>query len=195
MKNPSDNLRVERGSWSQIIAFAWLHPNVLKELRKDPKNTIMKLAGKASPPYEDVDDQTKSAAGDIMYNAENDVSEGYRGYLPIPDSFEALENLGVDKLEQFLEHGITGILKFDQNANLWAEELDAAWTDRAKLIKIRQDPLKNLMHAEELSNSEFGIFPLPDRPSRLEKLNIEDLKGFIGENETDHLGGIFLIGS
>ncbi|RCJ30327.1 hypothetical protein A6769_33855 [Nostoc punctiforme NIES-2108] len=194
----SPNKRTTRASWSRVIAFAWLHPNVLKDLRKDPKNTIMKLAGEASPPYtgvDEVDHYTKDSAVNIMNETDNDPLEPYRGYLPIPDPVRGLEKLDDSELEGLLEKGITGILKFDENAKLWKDELKAAWTNSAKLKAIRQDPLDNLIHKDELLKGDYGIFPLPDRPLSLQRLDINELETFIGEGKMDHLGGIFLIGS
>jgi len=191
-----------RGNWSRVLAFAWLNSDVLIDLRKDPKNTIIKLAGETNSHYQNVDRGTEDAAKNIIVQTEQDGSEAYRGYLPIPDPLKGLENLDLedDKLEELLEElllkGITGILKFDKKANLWKEELKAAWTSQEKLIQIRKDPLNILKYAKELSEDEFGIFPLPDLPSGLENLKIEELQNFLGdEDNMEHLGGIFLVGS
>ena len=188
--------RSPRSDWSQILAYAWTQTDnsqnskVLDDLRKDPKETIIKLA-EGSSEYPNVD-EAKSAAESIRKQAETSPGEGYSGYLPIPDALESLANLDPESLAVLLRNGITGILQFNEQADLWAEELLRAWQDQAILIGIRQDPLKNLLHKDELRE----IFPLPDRPRGLDKLTIEDLGSFFDdEDNARHLSGIFLIGS
>lgn len=186
-----------RSDWSQILAYVWTQTDnsqnskVLDDLRKDPKGTIIKLA-EGSSEYPNIDKETNSAAKSIQEQAETSPGEGYSGYLPIPDALESLANLDPENLAVLLRNGITGILQFNEQANLWAEELLRAWQDQAILIGIRQDPLKNLLHKDEL----LKIFPLPDRPRGLDKLSIEDLGSFFDdEDNVRHLSGIFLIGS
>lgn len=189
-------LKVARNDWSRVLAFAWSNEDVLKELRKDPKETIKKLAGKADSAYQGVDNDTKTSALNIILQTEKDPNGSYRGYLPIPDPLEGLKNLTKKDLENLLQNGITGILRFDKKADLWAEELHTAWNEPNKLIDIRQDPVNNLIHARELSEDEFGIFPVPDRPRGLKELRIEQLEEFLSDQDNmEHLGGIFLVGS
>ncbi|WP_036487458.1 hypothetical protein [Myxosarcina sp. GI1] len=197
-------LQQTRQDWSRVLAFAWKNLNVLKNLREDPKTIITELAKGKEGMYPDVDDYTADAANKIKSRTEEDPGESYRGYLPIPDNpfEEMLDKLNQSDLKTLLSKGIDGILKFDQEVDLWAEELLAAWKDRDKLIAIRQDPLKNLIHADQLQKSEYGILPIPDPPAVItskldtEELDIEDLQNLLGdEDNMSHLGGIFLFGS
>lgn len=188
--------RSPRSDWSQILAYAWTQADnsqnsVLDDLRKDPKKTIIKLA-EGSSEYPNVDENTQSAAERIQEQAETSPGESYSGYLPIPDALESLANLEAENLEVLLTNGITGILQFNEQADLWAKELLRAWQNQEILSNIRQDPLNNLLHGDEL----LKIFPLPDRPRGLDKLTIEDLASFFDdEDNARHLSGIFLIGS
>ena len=190
-----------RRDWSQILAYAWTQTDnsqnsqVLDNLRKDPKGTIIKLA-EGSSKYPNVDEDTRNAAKSIQVQADRSPSEGYSGYLPIPDPLESLTNSDSKNLAVLLRNGITGILQFEEQADLWAEELLRAWKDPEILIGIRQDPLNNLLHKDELLKNKYGVFPLPDRPRGLDKLTIEDLGSFFDdEDNARHISGIFLIGS
>ncbi len=189
-----------RLAWSRVLAFVWLNEKVLDELRKDPKETITQLAKGQDGKYKNiVDTETANQAKTIQDQTENDPTEPYRGYLPIPDPpLEEWKQLSSKDLAELLRGGITGILKFDDQPNLWADELLAAWNDPEKLIKIRQDPLGsgNLIHKEELLKSKYKILPVPDRPRGIDQLNVGQLESFLGdEDNMSHLGGIFLFGS
>jgi hypothetical protein len=196
-------LREVRANWSRVLAFAWLNQEVLEDLRRNPKQTITNLAmggqyinlkGEVKENL-DVDGDTAAAASTIERQAA-DPGESYRGYLPVPNAVGGLEGTTKENLAALLNNGITGILKFDDEAELWADELHAAWNDSDQLIKIRQDPSKNLRHAKELSNTRYGIFPIPDRPRGLEQLKIEQLQSFLGDQDhMEHIGGVFLLGS
>lgn len=189
-----------RSDWSQILAYAWTQTEqskVLEDLRKDPKGTIIELA-KASSKYPNVDDDTKSASKSIQEQAEQSPSEGYSGYLPIPDAPGKLAELSPKDLEVLIRNGITGILQFESQAKIWSEILHSAWNDpdRQLLNNIRKDPLTYLPRKDELLQDKYGIFPLPDRPRGLDKLTIDDLEDFFDdEDNVSHLSGIFLIGS
>ncbi len=199
-----------RLSWSQVLAFAWwsteqdiAKPTFLDDLRQDPKIAINELAKGEEGKYKDIllkvsNENTRksinSAANEIMQLAEQDPSDTYRGYLPIPKGSEvgALADLDRKKLTGLLEVGITGILKFNEQADLWADELVEAWKSQDRLIAVLQDPAKNLLHKDNLK----PIFPLPDLPRGLKELQIEQLQEFLGdEDHMQHLGGVFLIGS
>jgi hypothetical protein len=196
------DLREVRANWSRVLAFTWLNQEVLKDLRKNPKQTITNLATggkyknlKGEVTVIDVDSTTEIAAGVIKKQSDDDPGEAYRGYLPIPDALGGLDKITPENLEELLKNGITGILKFDDRADLWAQELLAAWKDKEKLISIRKDPLKHLLHTDDLLKTTYGIFPVPDRPKALEGLEIGKLSEFLGGERMSHLGGIFLFGS
>lgn len=197
------NLREVRANWSRILAFAWLNQEVLEDLRKNPKQTIINLAmggkyknlkGEVNANLE-VDSSTATAASVIKNQADNDPEESYRGYLPIPNALGGLEGITQANLEVLLNNGIAGILKFDDKADLWADDLHAAWNDPEQLKNIRQDPLMHLRNKDELLKTTYGIFPVPDRPKVLEGKDIEKLSEFLGGEPMSHLGGIFLFGS
>ena len=206
MKTPDMRLlNEERGHWSRVIAFAWTYNEVLNDLRKDPKETIIELAkGKDSTKYQNVDDDnTAFAAGRIQIDAEDNPEEAYSGYLPLPNPLVGLECLDQSQLAALLRAGIDGILKFEAKADLWAEVLFKAWKDpKGLLVGIRKDPLQYLRKAitvkntQALQQSEYGILPIPNRPKSLEKFKIEDLREFlIDQDIMENLGGIFLFGS
>jgi hypothetical protein len=183
-----------RSNWSRIVAFAWSTPQVLNDLKKDPKTTITELAKGGNGNYKSVDGDTAQAAKTIQSQTDNDPGESYRGYLPIPNRLEvgALADLDRSRLADLLSKGIAGILEFDEDADLWADELIAAWKDRSHLIAVLQDPAINLIHKDKLKS----ILPLPDRPRGLEELEIDKLQKFLGDQDhMEHLGGIFLFGS
>ncbi|MFB2836528.1 hypothetical protein [Floridanema evergladense] len=185
----------ERLQWSLILALAWKELDILKDLRKNPKETIIQIAeGKDGKYGRVVDDRTEDAAKAIKKQAEADPEDDYTGYLPIPQP-RGLNKLNVEELEELLENGITGILKCNKNADLWAKALHKAWQDDL-LIDIRRDPLNHLPFVDELLNTEYGIFPIPDPPESLRELSFENLEGlFSDEDNMSHLGGIFLFGS
>ena len=183
--------------WARICAFAWhsesKQENVLQKLRKNPKETIIQIA---SGEY-DADALTASFAQAIADMAEEGMAP-YSGYLPIPEApIEQLKGFDVDEIAIMLSAGITGIMKFDQQPKLWAKVFLAAWNDNDLLIKIRQDPVTYLptvpgLNFQKLENSKYGILPIPDLPSHLLNLNIEQLQG-AGE-QWEHQMGIFPIG-
>lgn len=192
------NTSSSRNDWSQILACAW-NPNnseILNDLRKDPKGTIVELAKETGGKYQQVDDATKTAAKNIKVQAETSPGEGYSGYLPIPQPTGGVEKLDLKDLEALIRNGLTGILQFDRHADIWAKEFYAAWRDRTLLDNIRQDPLQYLQYKDELLKDKYGVFPLPDRPRGLDKLTIDDLGQFLNdEDNISHISGIFLIGS
>ncbi len=203
MVNANSNWTEVRANWSRVLAFVWLNQGVLEDLRQNPKQTITNLAmggkyknlkGEVNVNL-DVDSATATAASVIKNQSDNDPEESYRGYLPIPDPLGGLEGITQANLAELLKNGITGILKFDDEADLWADELHAAWNDREQLKNIRQDPLMHLRHKDDLLKTTYGIFPVPDRPNVLEGKDIEKLSEFLGGETMSHLGGIFLFGS
>ncbi len=104
----------------------------------------------------------------------------------------AIADLEAAQLADLLSKGIAGILEFEEDSELWADELLAAWKDEQQLIAVLQDPANKLIHKDKLSS----IFPMPDRPRGLETLEIEKLQSFFGdEDNMQHLGGIFLFAS
>jgi hypothetical protein len=186
-------------AWSQILAYAWMTPAVLTDLKKDPKETVLELAKGTSGKYTTVDNDTKKAAETIKKQAATPIGGSYRGYLPIPLASEvgAIAHLGIFELTDLLKQGIAGILQFhdpsDKNqASLWAEELYEVWHDSDYLELVIQDPAKNLKNRTKLKS----LFPMPDRPKALKTLDIEQLHDFFGD-QTDmpHLSGIFLFAS
>jgi hypothetical protein len=202
MVNTISVLREVRANWSRVLAFTWLHQEVLEDLRKNPKQTITNLATggkyknlKGEVTIIDVDSTTATAASVIKKQSDDDPGEAYRGYLPIPNPLGGLEGITQANLAALLKNGITGILKFDDKADLWADELHAAWNDPEKLKNIRLDPLTHLLHTDDLLKTTYGIFPVPDRPDALKDLGIEELSKFLGGERMSHLGGIFLLGS
>ena len=177
-------------NWSRVFAFAWKHQEVLTDLRKDPKGTIEEIAKGENGKYK-ADAKTAVQAGTIQSQSQNPIPN-YSGYLPIPDTFAGLEKLSAEELKEFLLRGLTGVLRFDDQAELWADALHQAWTDQNLLIEIRKDPLGKLPHANQLQNTTYGIFPLPDRPKGLDKLEIDELEDFLSDQDDAlHLAGIF----
>jgi hypothetical protein len=187
-----------RNDWSQILADAWNPDNskILNDLRKDPKGTIVELAKETGGKYPQVAGATRTAAKNIQVQAETSPGEGYSGYLPIPQPTGGVEKLDLKDLEALIRNGLTGILQFDRQADIWAKEFYAAWRDRTLLDNIRRDPLQHLQYKDELLKDKYGVFPLPDRPRGLDKLTIDDLGQFLNdETNVSHISGIFLIGS
>ncbi|MBN3879184.1 MULTISPECIES: hypothetical protein [unclassified Nostoc] len=196
-----------RQNWSYVLAFAWWSSKsdivFIHDLKRDPKSAINDLAngeeGKygqilLNVPNEETRNKIKSNAQSIIDRSKLQKGEIYRGYLPIPEASEvgALANLDREQLKNLLQLGITGILSFDVQANLWADELVEAWKNREQLIAIQRDPAQNLRNKDTL---DFR-FPLPDIPNGLKELKIEQLQEFLGdEAHMEHLGGIFLYGS
>ncbi len=164
-----------KNSWSRVCAFAWKKPEVLNDLRKDPKGTIEEIAKGENGKYK-ADPTTAGYANIISRQAQTDATEPYRGYLPIPYAVGGLEKLSPEELKGLLENGLTGVFRFDERSDLWAEALHQAWNNPELLIKIRKDPLGNLPQANELNNSQYGIFPMPDLPEDLKTLTIEQLE-------------------
>ncbi|MBE9224889.1 hypothetical protein IQ264_05340 [Phormidium sp. LEGE 05292] len=185
-------------AWSRVCAFAWKHQEkekkegVLTDLRKDPKGTIEEIAKGQNGKYK-ADSETEAQASTIIKLSKNQT-ERYSGYLPIPNPFGGLAELDPQKVEELLLGGLTGAFKFDEEAKLWADALHQAWNNKELLENIRRDPLGNLPHADELKNSEYGIFPLPALPSvvyqNLENLDIEQLYEFLVDDNVRHIGGI-----
>lgn len=180
-------------AWSRVCAFAWKHKEeVLNDLRKDPKGTIEEIAKGQNGKYK-ADSDTAVQANTIIELSKTQT-EKYSGYLPIPNPFGGLDKLDQQQMEELLLGGLTGAFKFDKEAKLWADALLQAWKDEELLQKIRRDPLGHLPHANELKDSEYGIFPVPDLPSvvaqNLEKLNIEQLYDFLVDDNVRHIGGI-----
>lgn len=187
-----------RADWAQLFAFAWLHSgSVLQELRKDPKKAIIELANGTIPS----DPDTQGAAKIIQNLADNTPMETYSGYLPIPRCpLEDRSKLSEKDLQDLLQVGLDGVLKFNVKGDLWAKVLLAAWNDDNTLKAIRQDPLEGLKRVlteaevKELQDSTYGILPLPDRANGLGNLKMEELVDFLGdEQNAEHLGGIFLV--
>ena len=177
-------------AWSRICAFAWKQKEagVLQKLRQDPKNTIIEIANKA---YH-ADQDTVTKAQEII-EISSDPGATYSGYLPIPQPVGGLDRLSEENLKILFQAGITGTLRFDDKAELWAKVFYAAWQDLDLLNAIREDPVKNLprvdgLNFEELQNSKYGILPIPDLPIGLSDTSIEQLTsvGF----DLDNLGGI-----
>ncbi|MEM8807048.1 MAG: hypothetical protein AAGF01_13570 [Cyanobacteria bacterium P01_G01_bin.38] len=209
----TSSLPSSRENWAQIFAFAWLESNqdFSKELRRDPKETIIELAKGTSGKYKPLLDSLESDTADLVVDAANEIKKktddtplaAYSGYLPIPNSpfrEELLKELNEGDLEKLLDRGIEGILQFQEKKELWAEILLRVWRNSDELKKIRQEPLEGLssllgeQQARELQDSEYGIIPLPNRPRGLGTLTIEDLADFLGDQDNaDHLGGIFLV--
>ena len=178
--------------WARICAFAWhsesKQENVLQKLRQNPKETIIQIA---SGEY-DADALTASFAQAIADMAEEGMAP-YSGYLPIPEpSIEQLKEYKVDEMAIMFSAGITGLMKFNQQPKLWAKVFLAAWNDNDLLIKIRQDPLQNLSNLlgsdfQQLQNSKYGILPLPDLPSDLSDLSLEQIHS-IGDQWNNPMG-------
>ncbi len=166
---------IEQNLWARICAFAWKNPEVLNELRKDPKTTIQEIAKGENGKYK-ADSTTARQADMIRSQTETDATEPYEGYLPIPYAVGGLEKLSPEELKALLENGLTGVFRFDDRSDLWAEALHQAWNNPELLIKIRKDPLGNLPQADELKDSQYGIFPMPDLPEDLKTLSIEQLE-------------------
>lgn len=188
-----------RRDWAQLLAYAWTepsYPEVLTDLRKDPKGTVIELAEGSGSRYPNVDNDTQQAARSIQEQAESSPGENYSGYLPIPAPLGGLEGLAPKALEVLIRNGITGILQFDRQAEIWADVLRLVWNDQTLLSNVRIDPLAHLPHKEALLRDKYGIFPLPDRPRGLSELQIEKLGSFLSdEDNVAHLTGIFLIAS
>ena len=200
-----------RMPWARIWALAWLESdkaNLLEDIRKDPKSTITQLKEGTKGEYkellESLNDtervnQIIQAADEIIRNAGS--LEEYTGFLPIPSNPFGKFDLKEDDIKNLLRSGLEGILRFDDQADVWAEVLFAAWGDQdSNLLKdIRQDPEKGLksilgeQQVKELQESKYGILPLPDKPDGLDK-DIEKLTDFLGdEDNADHIGGIFAL--
>lgn len=191
-----------RSDWAQLLAYAWTesqYPEVLIGLRQDPKGTIIELAKETDSKYQNVDEATQQAAKSIQDQADTSPGEDYSGYLAIPDAVANIDKLDQHDLEVLLRRGITGMLRFDLKADVWADVLLKAWNDSTLLTNIRKDPLAYLPRRDELLKDEFykyGIFPLPDRPRGLDKLEINKLESFLSDKDNvPHLSGIFLIAS
>jgi hypothetical protein len=197
MVNPNSISILEvRANWSRVVAFAWMYPEVLADLRKNPKQTITDLAmGGQYKNLITIDSETQDAANIIKTQTDTDPEEPYRGYLPIPDAVGGLEKATPANLAALLKSGITGILKFDNQAELWADELLAAWEDPKQLKNVRQDPLQHLHHRDQLLETTYGVLPVPDRPKTLEDKDLGELTNFLKGDIMTHLGGIFLFGS
>ncbi len=192
-------MAASRSDWSQLQAYAWSQTSnleVLNGLRKDPKGSILALAEGTSPKFPNIDSGTKQAAINIKTQAEVSPGENYSGFLPIPSPTGGLANLDLKDLTALIRNGLTGILRFDQKAELWADIFHQAWNDGELLRNIRKDPLQYLPHKDKLLADEYGIFPLTDLPKGLEQLSITNLENFLNdEDNVLHLSGIFLIGS
>lgn len=195
-----------RNDWGKILAYAWSQPPaspVLKDLRKDPKATVEELAKGASGRYQPVVPDAQAAAQHIMEQVANFPGESYIGYVPVPEPTGGLETLAEEQLAELISNGLTGLLHFDEQPKEWAKILGALWKDRSldSLKKFQQNPLEFLQTAfpTELATllaSDYGIFPLPNRPRGLANVGIEDLDRFLtDEDNAKHLSGIFLIGS
>jgi hypothetical protein len=199
-----------RNDWGKILAYAWSQPSqaskpsaVLTDLRKDPKTTMKELAKGSSSKYQGVVKDTQDAAQHIIDQAKALAGESYIGYVPVPQATGGLEKLTEKKLEELISNGLTGLLQFDTNPKEWAKILLALWkdSDLSSLKSFQQDPLKFLKASfpaelKTLLESEYGIFPLPNRPRGLSKLDIKDLDRFLtDEDNAKHLSGIFLIGT
>ena len=176
-------------AWARVCAFAWVQPEVLKDLRKDPKGTIEEIAKGKNGKYQ-ADLATAGQAKTIIQLSEN-PTERYSGYLPIAYPFGGLEKSSPEELKELLQGGITGAFRFDESAELWADALHQAWTNEELLKEIRKEPGK-LPHANELKDKKYGIFPMPARPRGLDDLKIEQLENFLSdEDNIPNLGGIF----
>lgn len=176
-------------AWARVCAFAWVKTEVLQDLRKDPKGTIEEIAKGEDGKYK-ADSATAEQANTIIQLSE-EATERYSGYLPIPFTFGGLEKRSSEELKELLLGGITGAFRFDEEADLWADVLHQAWNDDNLLKEIRKDPLGKLPRANELKDKEYGIFPMPEKPRGLEKLEIEELENFLSdEDNVPHLGGI-----
>ena len=91
-----------------------------------------------------------------------------------------------------LAEGSSEYPNVDEDTKSAAKSIQEQAETSPELNGIRQDPLNNLLHQDEL----LKIFPLPDRPRGLDRLTIEDLESFFDdEDNARHLSGIFLIGS
>lgn len=173
-------------AWARVCAFAWIREEVLKDLRKDPRGTIEKIARGENG----ADDETIQAATTIV-NLSRNPNDRYDGYLPIPDPVGGLDRLDKEELKALLQNGITGGFRFDEKAELWADALSQAWKDNNLLKEIRKDPGK-LPNADKLQESTYGIFPMPGLPRGLDDLKIEQLEDFLSdEDNARNLGGIF----
>ena len=187
-------------AWSRICAFAWIQTrngsNVLQNLRQDPKNALAEIAKGSEGKY-NADSDTANRA-QVIIDFSQDPEATYSGYLPIPQAMGGLGELSEENLRVLLQAGITGTLRFDDQAQLWAKVFHAAWQDPQLLNAIRQDPLANLpkvngLNLEELQNSKYGILPMADLSSGLSELTIEQLEN-IGI-ETDNIAGIIPLAS
>lgn len=188
-------------AWSRNCGFIWTQTrsgsNVLQKLRQDPKNTIMEIARGTEGEY-NADPETANSAQIIIDFSSEDSEATYSGYLPIPEAVGELNGVSEENLRILFRNGITGVLRFDDKAELWAKVFHAAWQDPELLNGIRKDPLANLpkvegLNLEELQNSKYGILPVPDMPSAMSDDTIEKIAsiGF----EMDNLGGIIPLAS
>jgi hypothetical protein len=196
-----------RNDWGKILAYAWSQPSqpavVLTDLRKDPKATIKELAKGSSSKYQGVVKDTQDAAQHVIDQSKSAPGDSYIGYVPIPRPTGGLEKLTEEQLTRLISNGLTGLLKFDTQPKEWAKILLALWQDAdlSSLKSFQKDPLKFLKASfpaelKILLESDYGIFPLPDRPRGLSKLDIKDLDRFLtDEDNAKHLSGIFLIGT
>lgn len=196
-----------RNDWGKILAYAWSQaPStaaVLNDLRKDPKATIEDLAKGAGSKYQGVIKDTQDAAQHIIDQAKDFPGESYIGYVPVPEPTGGLEKLTEEQLTELISNGLTGLLQFDTQPEEWAKILLALWKDQdlSSLKSFQQDPLKFLQASfptelNVLLASEYGIFPLPNRPRGLDKLDVQELDRFLtDEDNAKHLSGIFLIGT
>lgn len=197
----------QRSAWAKIWALAWLDTpenNLLEDLRRDPKSTIEELKKGANGKYQkllnaiDGSSDITAAAQRIIEKA--DDREPYAGFLPIPfNPFLAVE-LKQENIENLLEAGLEGILKFDDKAEIWAKVLFKAWEDEEKFLEIRKDPVKGLQgilteeEFRELQDSTYGLLPLPGRPKGFDPTNLALLGEFLDDQENaDHIGGIFAV--
>ena len=88
-------------AWTRVCAFAWVQPEVLKDLRKDPKGTIEEIA-KGKNGKHQADSATAGQAKTIIQLSEN-PTERYSGYLPIAYTFGGLEKLSPSELKELLQ--------------------------------------------------------------------------------------------
>ena len=209
-----------RAAWAQIWALAWLDSdkaNLLEDIRKDPKSTITQLKEGTNGKYKELLNATNSvddiiAAADVIIRQAGSLEE-YTGFLPIPSNpfvevkdelkkEDIVNLLGKENIVNLLRSGLEGILKFDDQAELWAEVLLEAWKCPEKLRAIRRDPVEGIKaigqdKLEMLQNSTYGLLPLPGRPDGLLDKDIEKLeklKQFLGDGDNaDHIGGIFAV--
>jgi hypothetical protein len=199
-----------RNDWGKILAYAWSQPSqgvqppqVLDDLRKDPKATVQEIAKGANSRYQTVVQDAQEAAQHIIDQVADFPGESYIGYVPVPEPTGGLETLTEEQLEELISNGLTGLLQFDAQPKEWAKILGALWKDGslASLKNFQQNPLEFLRASfpaelETLLQSEYGIFPLPNRPRGLEAMEIENLDRFLtDEDNAKHLSGIFLIGT